>query len=737
MFNTKRIGKPEIQHRKFHFVDAMPGAGKTEYFVTRAIQLLSKGRADRALIYVAPTILLLKEALRRIAAHPGFKKQMERKITLVTTTNKIRRDDLPMRCVLHNEAPRKVINYLLGLSNSCGDMDKLPPTIQLGDLILTTHESFVQVNHRDPTGRDFSILRQCEVIFDEARHCVIEHRMLKEISNEHLILMSRAFAFHQAAFRKKGPSEKDPDISATAWHVYQLTDAQPVSKMKASFGVRNWTSIPRSIRKLHRDVSLFSDSGRASVFVMASVNPMELMAADTKDSRVSAYTLLRPTSLFNHYKDVTLTSAFFKDSHMYHFLKEDGHEFHDLRDSKRPELTSIYRRDRILRNALSKRLVVGVLMKENTSSYSKEDYRNNLTSNLLNNGMVIPAKIPEDKLNKSITMSKSSLPEIISALQAGDQVARSPIIQSELEKHAFPPLWILIKETARLIEHAWECGYIKRPKSGIDYHNLALLVLNVSRNLWSRKQVPYAAVVQALYSRGKLVDSAAIDEDFHTVYSKEERQMVDNTSKEWRRELARHLYIQSPEAKFVIPHTNKLHGINKYSELNAFAHLAALNPTPQLIAFYKVVLGPEYDIDQDHSIENLVQMLYRTSLRKVEAKSRVLMIVPYKAQAKLLQAKIGCDEFVYMNVPRLAQWHHRRVLSKADRVSMTDNARMVSLERRRLHLDIEDKRRLNSMRVSIHRFRKLISSEPHSPRVAIWKAKIADYESQIKAMVQK
>ena len=52
--------------REFAFIDAMPGAGKTEYFVQKAAKQITENRKG-ILVYVAPTTKLLAEAFRRIA----------------------------------------------------------------------------------------------------------------------------------------------------------------------------------------------------------------------------------------------------------------------------------------------------------------------------------------------------------------------------------------------------------------------------------------------------------------------------------------------------------------------------------------------------------------------------------------------------------------------------------------------------------------------------------------------
>jgi hypothetical protein len=189
----------------------------------------------------------------------------------------------------------------------------------------------------------------------------------------------------------------------------------------------------------------------------------------------------------------------------------------------------------------------------------------------------------------------------------------------------------------------------------------------------------------------------------------------------------------------LIPPSNRLHGINLYSEVNAFVHLAALNPSPQLISFYKVLLGPEYDIDQDHSIENLVQMLYRTSLRNADAKSKVLMIVPYKAQAELLQAKIGCSDFTYINTPRLTAFSYRKQPALEVRHKVAKVAATAAAEARKAKASTfaeQDLKTVHASRCSISNYRRLIKKNPNDPKVPTWKARIEKFQKRIEDLRQ-
>lgn len=719
-----------IQKRVFRYIDAMPGAGKTEFFVNQAVKLLNSRNPGYILVYVAPTISLLWESYTRIKKHKDFEGATSKRVHLVATPSAI--DEIArgsLDCVVVRERPRKVINYLLGLSKSCGSLsaDEVPSPVSVGDILLTTHESFVQVSHSDRTGGDYAILKQAHVIFDEARHCVLESRSLKDVSNESLLNLRMCFEF----------SHEHLEGAHQGWHVYSLRAAPSKDKMKEVFRVRNWRTIPASLRALRQAVETYSDSGRASVFMMTNVDAIKLLSSDTRNACVNLYTLLRPTGLFNHYKSVTLTSAFFKDSQMYHFLKADGHCFEDLRDRNLPELASIYERDLQLRQALSKRLRVGTLLAPTENKYSRQGYRNSLTSNLLESGLVYDCRLTK-YLEKYLDPSLHSH-EIVGRLAAGRSVSKNKKFEDTLRKYAHPPLWLLIREAADIIERAWEQGVAPRPRSAQDYKRLALLVLNVSHKIWAPKKIPFSKVVRKLYKDGQLVNRYSSLDSIDCVYSAEDRQVIQSTGSEWEKLLRRELFVQSPDRKFLIPPSNRLHGINLYSEVNAFVHLAALNPSPQLISFYKVLLGPEYDIDQDHSIENLVQMLYRTSLRNANATSKVLMIVPYKAQAELLQAKIGCSDFTYVNEPRLTAFSYRKQPSLDVRQKVAKTASTAAAEVRKARASTfaeEDMKAVHASRCSISNYRRLIKKSPNDPLVPTWQARIEKFQKRIEDLRQ-
>ena len=707
-----------IQPRVFDYVDAMPGSGKTEFFVRYAAEILnSKGKHN--LVYVAPTIRLLVEAYRRVLRHVDA--SAAKRIHIVATYDQLV-DHLKhnTRPLIYKRSPKVVLNHLLGLANS---EQGYPEPIKAGTIIMTTHESFVQVAHADITGNDFAILRKTDVIFDEARHCILDSKPMKDVSNESLLNLRRCFdlTFVDTALGDKSP-----------WHVYSVTNAPSRNQLKEIFQVASWRSIPKSIRDLRQAVEVYSDSGRASLYMLTNVKTVNLLSTSTRNAILNLYTVLRPTGLFDYYRNVTLTSAFFKDSQMYHFLKLDGHQFRDMKGVNDLRLAPVYKRDEKLRRALSKRLLVGTLLEGGAMRHKLREYKNTLTSNLLENGIVCPLKLQDHAHRLVFDDLESSA--VINTAYARKPVSNNSAFNRTIQKYAQPPLWVLIKEAAAIIDSQIEAGNFSKPEGPQDYSNLALLVLNVSHKVWGAARVPYSYTVRKLYTEGTLKNKSSAHEEMDAVYSKENKRALATTPKDLEAELTQCLHIASKDRKFIIPASNRLHGINLYSSLKAFVHLAALNPTPQLISFYRILLGSEYDIDQDHSIENLVQMLYRTNLRDPNATDKVLMIVPYATQALLLQEKIGCSEFTYINQPRLTPWTFKRAVEPNQRKAIAAVAGKASGRARASKFANADPAKVHSCRCSISNYRAKIKKNPDSKDVKKWEAKIVEFQERLEAL---
>jgi Flavivirus DEAD domain len=92
--------------------------------------------------------------------------------------------------------------------------------------------------------------------------------------------------------------------------------------------------------------------------------------------------------------------------------------------------------------------------------------------------------------------------------------------------------------------------------------------------------------------------------------------------------------------------STSVQGLNAYNDRNVVAFIAAINPSPALIEFYRHVM-PDYDFQRDHVADVCIQCVCRTSVRDVDSKSRVLAIVPDMKTLGLLQERMMRRPNVY------------------------------------------------------------------------------------------
>jgi hypothetical protein len=586
----------------FYYIDAIPGAGKTEYFVNLAERHLRNG-SKKILMYVAPTARLLHETLRRLSVRPGVR---TKDIWMVLDNSRVTDwadpGYVPPSARWVRDQPATAINYLLGLMGQ-EDYDaakykrlyakSCDRQLQAGDIVFTTHETFLRVRaaHKD------SKLRDIHVVFDEARNCV---------------LSSKAVTLPGREWKEFIPCIDLEDVdtskksSAKGWHVFLVKRIKSTQEVMQSFKVDKKSKIPEGIKDVIKLYEQSAKSGRTDMYMLAFEDLKDsVLSGDNK--RVSVHITLRPTRLFSGYGRVTLTAAFLKYSQMYHFLKKEGNKFVDLTEkSDSPSIRSIVARSKSLQQGVKRRLRVAPLMPV-VKTVDGKIKRQTLSSHMLLNNWVVPVDF-QGKTPGSIYDS--------------------------------PPLWVMLRE-AGIIFDEWR----KKHDS-----NLPLLTtINVDSGQKWQEGVRFLSVIHSIRAIGHLY---APVERQHFLRASEKTD-IELTSPFWIDFFKKTLFDTSD--KFEIPQSPSLYGVNSYSHLHAFAHLAALNPSPDLIKLYSSVL-PDYDVDLDHSIDNLVQMLYRTNLRDPEGREPVLLIVPHHSTAMMLARKIGIDGFKIFKKPTMRVW---------------------------------------------------------------------------------
>ncbi len=82
--------------------------------------------------------------------------------------------------------------------------------------------------------------------------------------------------------------------------------------------------------------------------------------------------------------------------------------------------------------------------------------------------------------------------------------------------------------------------------------------------------------------------------------------------------------------------TSSVHGLNKYSKMNAMVFLAALRPKPTVINFYEHFIS-DYKWTLNLLGANIVQALCRLNIRDIDSTKPTYLYVPTERTARLLQ----------------------------------------------------------------------------------------------------
>lgn len=197
-----------MKNRIISVLDAMPGAGKTEFFVEQAARMLNSGKKDKVLVYAAPTTYLLEEVVNRILSKVTvnhYKVEFEDRQNLQFDTGAV-----IYRAYGESNSVdvTTLVSSLFGVPTKA---DCAPPA-QLGSIILLTHEGLLRLpktsphyppstelvedaaeryakilkeynarvqKHRAMAAHWNSILPDCILFFDEARSCILKNCMLE------------------------------------------------------------------------------------------------------------------------------------------------------------------------------------------------------------------------------------------------------------------------------------------------------------------------------------------------------------------------------------------------------------------------------------------------------------------------------------------------------------------------------------------------------------------------------
>lgn len=634
-------------------IDAFPGSGKTFYFVKAAHKMLrSKKSSPYIFLYVAPTKALLSEVVSRLRGVGSGK------LHTIWSADDDDFTDIPSRDVariLSSANPYTkssgVVHHLGGLLDPSSRTAASP-----GSVILTTYAAFLKL----PPPKPQDDTRKVWVFFDEARKCLgVRRTVSMPVSGVFPLL----HLYDPKVYEEEYPS---------GWVAFKITRPATTAQL-AALATRNGHSQAYDGAASNQMISYLqqADYTRSTQHLMVNLKGVDLPFLEIKPGvwkvdlsqlnkpkkglsaqKISLYPFMKPTRMFDGYERVTMLSAFFKHSQMYHMLKQQSYRMVDLihpspetlrHIEKSPRLTKAYQsaqeirvRSTKLRKDLQSRLTLVPLLSA-SEGFKPSDFddplplksQRRLTKNLLSRGLITAPEVVT-KVNRLVKEAKVGwgtydlLAHVWNFYYYYDSPFLSPSKEEKSKMKRRDDLFDLKKELYLLLKPFMvkKDGTPRDPldillKKGLDWilqnnpdlkWGMATPPLTV---LNSRlRPIPYMPVIasgkcQTLWKKSALIADT-----------------LDEAHQKWGP------YLTLTDGPY-------LNGLNQWLTDTYFIHLAALNPPLDVVRLYKKAL-PEYNPDYDHVLENLIQTVYRTNLRVPFASAPIHMILSHEELAHSL-----------------------------------------------------------------------------------------------------
>ncbi len=520
-----------------NYISVNPGVGKTHYVINELAKgILTKTQIS---IYVAPTVKLLEQV------QADLRKKIPKSLHGKVIVFKQEAGDTVAAAVKA---------FLTGDTSFSGLKKTEEPQ---GSVLLMTHAGFLTLPSYIP--------RQglIHLFFDEARKCVAEKNRVQLKGIRQALALSKVCSSIQAVTG----AEQFKRIWCPDDAYQQLVKANKINEL--GFDSKQLRAI-----KPYLDTA---SNLRFDVYFRYDVK--------TNVPSLNFFELIVPSKIFDDFKKVTLMSAFFEDSQMYHLLKY----------TNKVELVNITEKIKTFEDRISdiqdryEKVDIVALTK-----HTKVLTLSNLTSGMLVNRSLKEASTKFLDLNlnnkKSIYILKVHLD------RPGENVVEGNY------KEALS----LIKKNPTLVE-----------LNPLDWY--------ITRSL---------AVIKKWKSRYRLNGKPLLftNSSFQKTLFDETNPLEIN--KNW--ELL----------------TTSVHGLNTFSNRNAAVFLAAINPSPSLIEFYKHVF-PGYDFEADHVADVCIQCISRTSVRNTDCVDRVLVVVPDRVlQTHVFTKMMGMPRVIPSPLPK-------------------------------------------------------------------------------------
>ena len=559
-----------------HYVNALPGAGKTWCFDNRIAKPHVTEEHNSLLVYAAPTAKLLQERERAL-----LDLGVEASKIMVVTSDSVGNGTTVA------EAFREAVTGKAGKKG-------LPN----GTIVLCTHECIARVPH-SMRGKDRVVL-----VYDEARACLQDNYALHLPDDVYSFLIEprehhtedgrtiRTRLLYPVAISESSSGDESESVYIWKWSNYGIP--LPTNS-------RLQELLPKSTRQRARA------EGILDFLRNIHSSSLDVYVSVTRKARTSEYVVsnvFSPSRMFRGYGKVLILSAFFESSQMFQFLERS-----ERLDGSRTTMSDITKSfiSKTRMKLLLKRMARARL------TYIYDLGKRTLSKSDMQQALVLGSPLAPEAIKK-INLRWRELypvkPEFYRTVHTAyeENIDRARRMTDDDREPAYKLMRIL-DERLRIL-------------GGVIPHMVESAVL-LQQAFLTHLKMPIETLPVGINPR---YTSYASGEG--TVWATERLDDINKQTKRFKVPKRGDIITQLPITA---------HGLNAYRDLHSCAFLAAMKYSPREAKFMDRAL-PEYDTEIDRTLDYALQLLWRCNVR-MPTNDPVLLIVTDKHLALRLQQR--------------------------------------------------------------------------------------------------
>lgn len=616
--------------QKIYYTDCIPGSGKTHWAIEKINEHISKPRniESSVILYCAPTKALLIEVYNKID-----KNDRERVHLIFSKTNNIDSVELALEFsfdFLSRIYESGDLNYNQKSRNQLSNrMSKKNVTagIYPGDVVLITHAALWNAYFSNQKNT-FKCKDKISLIIDEARDCYVTSLSFSLCSADVADDFKKYLGF-------KGQSE------------FCLIDPELLSKTRLEESGFRESQFKSKYKRIFDEFAKHSQKSNIELYAVAR--------KEFASNRFLISIIRAPYDALMGWKNVFALSAFYSSSQLYNLLEsiKNHPQLNEKYQYKQINVTSkIINSQRYTQ--LKERLKNVNISWIYDSSVSYTKYKNYVPYVYPSNKAYLKTAI--EKYHKLYNASKNTLFKYSSKIpQLKDYIkflTDNDTLQWDTSYNIFCTELLdaaksyddkdLTKAAKAILENKQEIIYPTNPTTFASMYSLEIMKRWI--NTTYEKEIEKDSYLLSvnisnpnIEKKSREIDTieTAQEVTFSNINSEddENNDIEDNRYENWKEN------VTNEAKEYAVPLLGDVRGLNNYKNYDNLVLISSYLPPVELVNWFSKFC-PSYDPYLDFSLGQTIQIMMRCSMRNIESKSSVFIVLNSKEMANDIKHRL-------------------------------------------------------------------------------------------------